>query len=55
MHRRLRTSKLLARMFAGAFERHCDDLHNADYEVCHDLRCRVTWFVERCLWYGGQR
>ena len=49
----MRTSKLLARIFAGAFERHCDDLHNADYEVCHDLRCRVTWFVERWLWYGG--
>jgi len=46
--------KNLCYWFGWAFERHCDQLHLADYEVCHDPVCRVSWWFENWLWYGGK-
>ena len=44
----------MARLFAWAFLRHCDDNPNADYEVCDKLVCRIAWWLENWLWYGGE-
>ena len=40
-----------------AFNRHCDKLHNADFEVCRARLCRLAYRVERHFsqrWYGAE-
>ena len=39
-----------------AFRDHCEGLHNADFEVCPHLRCRLAWHVEWLLfgWLYGE-
>lgn len=34
-------------LIASIFDRHCRQCHNADYEVCKDLQCRIAYRVER--------
>ena len=29
-----------------AFDRHCRELHNADFEVCDDPTCQAAWGLE---------
>ena len=43
--------KLTDRFFLFAFNRHINDLHNADYEVCRDWLCRLAWWLEWWLWH----
>jgi hypothetical protein len=50
----LNNSVLLSRIFSAAFERHQQNRHNADYEVCTHWLCRLAWCVENWLWYGGE-
>jgi len=40
-----------SRLFSFVFGRHCQELHNADYEVCRYPFCRIAWGLERLLWY----
>ena len=56
IERRVSLSPLrhLSHVFGPAWERHCDRLHNADYEVCHDPLCWLSWQAEKWLWYHGQ-
>jgi len=49
----MRNNLLLSKLFSFAFDRHIANCHNADYEVCRHWLCRVAWFVEKWLWYGG--
>ena len=42
-------SNLLRGFVCWAFNRHCNRLHNADYEVCRDLWCRLAYKLEGCL------
>ena len=37
-------------IIAEAFDRHCSELHSADYEVCEDALCQATYALER-LYY----
>ena len=48
--------KLLQRWIYRVYVRHCDDLHNADFEVCSDPRCWLAWQLERLLtgWLYGE-
>ena len=50
----LRTSVFLSRCFCYAWDRHLNRRHNAEYEVCRHQLCRLAWFVENLLWYGGE-
>jgi len=34
-------------IIAEAFERHCTENHQADYEVCPDLTCQAAYALER--------
>ena len=34
-------------IIAEAFERHCKENHQADYEVCLDLACQAAYALER--------
>ena len=34
-------------IIAEAFERHCKENHQADYEVCPDLTCQAAYALER--------
>ena len=43
-----------ARFFSWVFERHITHAHNASYDVCPHWLCRIAWFAERWLWYGGE-
>ena len=36
-------------IIAEAFERHCKENHQADYEVCDDLTCQAAYALERLL------
>jgi len=31
------------------YQRHCVTLHNADFEVCADWRCRLAYALERLI------
>ena len=44
------------RLFGWAFLRHEDheSQTNADYEVCSNPICRIAWWLENWLWYGGE-
>jgi len=42
--------RLLRRFIARTFERHCDEHHLADYEVCRHPRCRLANVVEVVLY-----
>ena len=37
-------------IIAEAFERHCKENHQADYEVCQDLTCQAAYALERLFW-----
>jgi hypothetical protein len=47
-------SSFLSSIFSFAFGCHCRDLHGADYEVCRRPLCRLAWWLENLLWYGGE-
>ena len=49
----MRRSLLLSRIFSAVFEHHCT-YHYSDYDVCSHWLCRIAWFAERWLWYGGE-
>ena len=40
----------------NAFEAHCAENHNAEFEACRDPRCRRAYLVERLLrrWLYGE-
>ena len=42
---------LIQRWIYRAFEGHCGDLHNADFEVCSNPRCWLAWQVEWRLYF----
>ena len=45
-----REEREAARLYISqAFERHCKELHNADFEVCEDEQCRCAVELERIL------
>ena len=50
----LNNSVFLSKAFSYPFNRHCERLHNASYDVCHHWLCRIAFFVEKWLWYGGK-
>ena len=52
--KKLKHSVFLSKVFSFAFKRHCQGHHNASYDVCRDWLCRLAWFAENLLWYGGQ-
>jgi len=37
-------------IIADAFNRHCEENHQADYEVCTDAQCEAAYALER-LYY----
>ena len=39
--------------FQCGLEHHCT-YHYSDYDVCSHWLCRIAWFAERWLWYGGE-
>ena len=48
--------RMLHRLFVWTWERHmarCRPI--GDYEVCQCPLCRLAWWLERWLWYGGER
>jgi hypothetical protein len=42
------------RLFYATWQYHLKNHRLADYEVCPHLPCRVAWWLERQLWYGGK-
>jgi len=50
----LQKSSFLSGIFSAAFDRHQQQRHNADYEVCRAWLCRLFWWLENWLWYGGK-
>jgi hypothetical protein len=49
--RKLLYNRLFSRIFIGAWMRHLDGNHLADYEVCRHWRCWLFWHIEYILWY----
>ncbi len=46
---------LLSTLFSWAWFRHLEiESHDAQYEVCDKLVCRIAWALENWLWYGGK-
>lgn len=41
-------------LFAHADARHSAKRHRSQYEACHDPLCRVAWWIENQLRYGGK-
>ena len=37
-------------LIAEAYERHCEENHQADYEVCPDIACSCAYALERLYW-----
>jgi len=50
----LNNSVFLSRVFSFTFNRHCQGRHNADYDVCRHWACRVVFWLEKWVWYGGE-
>ncbi len=53
---RLQRSVTLSRLFSWTWHRHmayCRPI--GDYEVCRRPLCRLSFWLERWLWYGGEK
>ena len=37
-----------------AFNVHCQELHNADFEACDNLRCAAAWALEQSYETAGK-
>ena len=43
-------SRIVDIIVADVFNWHCEKAHNADYEVCPNLICRIAYLIERLFW-----
>jgi len=45
-------SRIINVIVCNTFNWHCDRLHNADYEVCPNIICRIAYLIEQLFWKG---
>ena len=50
----LNNNVFLSRVFSAVNDYHSRKRHNASYDVCRHWLCRVAFWLEKWVWYGGE-